>query len=152
MIEQFVDSFKNSARFVIESMAMTNVDYGPVEIVPAGEYIFSGATGLIGYSSGESVRGVLIISFNPECIIGIAGSMLGEVYEELNQGVMDSVGELTNIIMGQAKRELSEKGFSFDMATPLMFKGDSVSVSPVSGGERARVNATTSYGPFLIEW
>ena len=49
--------------------------------------------------------------------------MLFENYTEINDDIVDAVGELTNMIAGQARAQLSQQGMSFDASTPAVVKG-----------------------------
>lgn len=49
--------------------------------------------------------------------------MLQEEFLEVNDEVADCVGELTNMVAGGAKKIMSEQGFDFDMATPVVICG-----------------------------
>ena len=49
--------------------------------------------------------------------------------EKLDAEVADMVGEVTNMICGNAKRDLAERGFEFGMATPIVVSGHQHSIS-----------------------
>ncbi len=78
-------------------------------------------TGLIkidGYA-----HGVIGLSLSESAILKIANNMLFESFTEINEEIKDAVGELTNMIAGQARSGLSEKGFSFQASTPSIVLG-----------------------------
>ena len=45
-------------------------------------------------------------------------NMLGEEIEEMNEEIKDAVGEITNMISGQARKKLDEQGMSLKAAIP----------------------------------
>jgi chemotaxis protein CheX len=47
--------------------------------------------------------------------------MIGEKYDEMNEEVADCVGELTNMISGDARSQLQKVGFDFTAAIPTVF-------------------------------
>ena len=71
-----------------------------------GTYDISAMIGI----SGSSTGGV-VISFPEDVACKIVSRMLGEEISELNQDVSDGIGELVNIIAGNAKRGLVKYGF-----------------------------------------
>jgi len=51
-------------------------------------------------------------------ILKIVSNMLGEEHKHIDEGVKDAVGEMTNMLSGEARKELSEKGHSFKASIP----------------------------------
>lgn len=78
--------------------------------------------GMIGMVSGKIV-GNLTISFEKEAALKIINSMTEESYTEINDEVLDAIGELTNIIYGSAKTVLNQFGYAFEMAIPTVIEG-----------------------------
>jgi len=75
--------------------------------------------GLIGMVSGD-VKGQLAVCFDEDAAIGIVKNLINEEHKEIDDAVMDAIGELTNIIYGCAKKVLNENGFAFKMAIPMV--------------------------------
>jgi len=71
-----------------------------------GTYDVSAIIGI----SGSGTGGV-VMSFPKDVACKIVSRMLGEELMELNQDVSDGLGELVNIITGNAKRGLVKHGF-----------------------------------------
>jgi len=63
--------------------------------------------------TGE-VNGTISCSFTEKSILAIVSNMFGEEMKELNEEIRDAVGEITNMISGQARRELIAIPFSTD--------------------------------------
>jgi len=93
-------------------------------------------TGIIkvdGYANG-----VIDLSLSKGAILKIVNNMLFESYTEINEEIKDAVGELTNMITGQARSSLSEQGFSFQASTPIVITGkdselDHIPSAPILG-------------------
>ncbi|WP_168203967.1 chemotaxis protein CheX [Aliikangiella coralliicola] len=84
------------------------------------------AHGVVSASIGmvsPNAKGSLALSFSKEAILKIISNMLQEEFLEVNDEVADCVGELTNMVAGGAKKIMSEEGFDFDMATPVVVCG-----------------------------
>ncbi len=71
-----------------------------------GTYDVSAIIGI----SGSGTGGV-VVSFPEDVACRIVSRMLGEELTEVNQDVSDGLGELVNIITGNAKRGLVKHGF-----------------------------------------
>ena len=84
----------------------------------SGEGDVSGVLGLTG--NGSKMKGSLTISFTEEAILYIASNMLGEKRTIIDDAVCDAVGEIANVISGQARRELSEKGLDIKASIPTV--------------------------------
>ena len=65
----------------------------------------------------------MAISFTESCICYILTNMFGEEVKGINDEVKDAVGELANMISGDARRMLSEKGISLSAAIPTVVSG-----------------------------
>lgn len=126
LITPFVDATLN----VVKTMASTEAVPGkPVKREDSrtqGEI-----SGLIGMA-GEQLSGNMILSFEKSTILAIVNRMLMESYTEIDDEIVDAVGELTNMITGGAKRSLSESGYQFSMATPIMVVGKGTELKQLS--------------------
>ena len=92
-------------------------------------------SGLIGMV-GENIQGSLSISIDEGLAVEIVEKMLGEKPHGIDADVKDMVGEITNMICGGAKNELSQKGYEFDMATPMVVFGKNHMVSHMVDGKK----------------
>ena len=146
---EFINPFINSALNVLKTMAKTTPNVGKPAVKP-GNRTWGVVTGIIGLA-GETVSGNMVLSFDAPSILRIVSNMLGEEFKEVNNDVVDAVGELTNMISGGAKGELSEKGHKFDMATPIMVTGKDLEIKQLSDIPVITVPFTTDAGKFVIE-
>ena len=79
-------------------------------------------TGVIGFAE-KRISGSVALSFPTKTILKIYELMMGTPVEEINNEVDDIVGELTNIVVGGAKKEFSELGLPFNISLPLVVSG-----------------------------
>ena len=107
-------------------------------------------TGVIGMA-GDKVSGNLCVSFDKESALEIVGNMFGEPFTAINEEIVDAVGEITNMITGGTKKLLAEKGYKFEMATPMMIKGRDVELRFLGGSPVIQVPFATSKGKFVVE-
>ena len=145
----YINPFLEAAKTVIETMAFTPVTAGKPAL-KQDNLTWGVVSGVIGLASAK-LKGNMVLSFDEGSILGIVSKMLGEEFKSVNQDVVDAVGELTNMISGGAKKALSEKGFAFDMALPVMIVGKDVAIVPLSKGPVVAVPFETEKGKFVIE-
>lgn len=81
-------------------------------------------TGIIGLA-GETV-GAVVLSFSRDTAIGIASKMAGKKYLNLSNEVIDIVGELVNIVAGNAKRDLLEFRINISLPGVLIGEGSKI--------------------------
>lgn len=146
---EYINPFLNASVNVIETMAMTKVAPGKPGL-KQGNKSWGTVTGLIGLAS-DKLKGNMIVSFEESAILGFVGRMLGEEYKEVSKDVIDAVGEITNMIVGNAKREFSEKGIVFDMALPVTLVGRDIEISQLTKGPTLTVPFKTDVGGFVVE-
>jgi len=121
---EFINPFINGAMNVMEKMAFLKPKVGKPYLKKGnlGTGDVSGILGLTGIDT--RMRGSLAISFKKGAILKIVSNMLGEKYEEINADVFDAAGEITNMISGQARKELTDKkGYSIEASIPTVVSG-----------------------------
>jgi len=107
-------------------------------------------TGIIGMA-GEQTKGSLAISFLEPTIVHITSQILMEKISQLDETVVDMVGELTNVVSGGAKSILAERGYKFDMAIPTMVVGKNHVITHKTTGPIIVVPFETVAGKFFVE-
>jgi chemotaxis protein CheX len=145
---KFVNPFINATVNVLETMAFTKAEAGKPYL--KNEEVASGdVSGVIGLT-GE-VMGTISVSFTEKSILAIVSNMLGEEIKELNEEIKDAVGEITNMISGQARQELEQLGRSLQAAIPSVIMGKNHSITHVTSHPVVAVPFSTSNGAFTIE-
>ena len=143
-----VNPFINATINVLETMAFIEVTAGKpylkTDLVAIGD--ITGLMGLTGVANGT-----VAVTFQSECILAVVSNMFGEKRDEINSEIIDAVGELTNMISGQARRELEEIGRSFKAAIPSVVSGPKHSITHYTDGPRIAIPFYTSSGDFTIE-
>lgn len=133
---------------VLSTMAMITPQAGK-PFVKKDNIARGDVTGVIGIT-GEK-NGTISVTFTKDCAVSIVKNMLGGDIEDIVQDVKDAVGELTNMISGQARRGLSEMGYVFQAATPTVIMGTNHTIQHVSKGPIMAVPFTTEAGDFTVE-
>ncbi len=146
---EFVNPFLESILGVLQTMASTKATQGKL-FLKGDKNAKGDVTGLIGLT-GEKAKGSLAITFSETAILSIASRMLGEPITSLDDSVADCVGEITNIVTGGAKKLLSEKGYTFELALPTTIIGKGHTITHNTTGKVICVPFETDAGTFVVE-
>ncbi|MFZ5568766.1 MAG: chemotaxis protein CheX [Thermodesulfobacteriota bacterium] len=148
MDAKLINPFINATMNVLETMAFVKCKaekpYLKKDDVAKGD-----VTGVIGIT-GET-NGTIAVTFEEGSILKIVSNMFGETMTVLNSEVADAVGELTNMISGQARRELEEAGRVFEAAIPSVISGKNHMITHYTDGPKIAIPFTTEGGKFTIE-
>ncbi len=106
--------------------------------------------GYLAHRKGET-NGTIAVTFDSGSILKIVSSMFGEDITELNNEIADAVGELTNMISGQARRKLEEDGKLFEAAIPSVVTGANHEITHITEGPIIAIPFHTEAGNFTIE-
>ncbi len=77
-------------------------------------------SGIIGIT-GE-VLGSVVVSFPEKIALALAGSLLGEEMTEVNADCTDAIGEIANMVAGDAKNGFPETNTSVSVPTVIIGK------------------------------
>jgi chemotaxis protein CheX len=107
-------------------------------------------TGIVGLTG--DTNGSLAVSFSEAAILQVVSNMFGEAFKEINDEVSDAVGEITNMICGDARRILAEKGYQFQGAIPTVIDGKNHKICHVFRGPVLVIPFTIGEaGGFFVE-
>jgi chemotaxis protein CheX len=70
--------------------------------------------------------------------------------KEINNEITDAVGEITNMISGQARKELEEIGKLFHGAIPSVISGKNHKLETMTKGPKIAIPFKTDAGSFTI--
>ena len=144
MINPFIKATLN----VLETMAFVKSEaekpYLKKNAVAQGD-----VTGIVGFTG--DTNGTVAVTFDEQCILKIVSNMFGEEMTELNDEIADAVGELTNMISGQARKELAEIGKIFQGAIPSVITGKNHKLETMTKGPKIAIPFKTEFGSFTIE-
>jgi len=147
---EFINPFLSSMLNVMSTMAQMELKPEKPKL-KKGEIAMGDVSGLIGMVSPET-KGSLSITFDAPLALATMKGMVGEAPETVNEEITDLVGEITNMVTGGAKRMLSEKGFEFDMATPVVVSGPNHTIHHKSKGPVVIIALKAEAGKAYIEF
>ncbi len=145
---KLVNPFINATISVLETMAFVTVTAGR-PYLKKDNLAVGDVTGVLGLTG--VANGTISVTFEEKCILAIVSNMFGETMEELNHEIADAVGELTNMISGQARRELDEVGKVFKAAIPSVVTGSNHGITHCTNGPKIAIPFATDCGQFTIE-
>ncbi len=146
----FINPFLTATINTLKVQAQIKTEAGQVYVKKPQEFIQGDISGVIGIVS-ESFNGSVVITFPEKVFLKIISNMLGEEYTKIDNDIVDGAGELTNMIFGQAKVTLNEKGYGIKTAIPSVVTGKDHTLSGLTKGPIVIVPFTTEFGPFFVE-
>lgn len=104
-------------------------------------------SGIIGLSG--TAKATIVINASTELVFKVAENFLGDLPTEINADVIDIVGELANMIGGNAKERMQDSGLSLGL--PTVVAGEDHVVSYGSGITLEYIEFESDAGPLCIE-
>ncbi len=144
LINPFIEATLN----VLGTMASTKAEAGKPYLKE--DHLARGdVSAIIGLTGGA--KGTISVSFTEKSILSIVSNMFGEDMKELNDEIKDAVGEITNMISGQARQKLDEQGKSFKAAIPTVIMGKNHTITHITKDPIIAIPFSTDNGEFTIE-
>ncbi len=128
------------------------------QIVPTREKLFIkkrdseeiyGISGIIGLK-GE-MYGTVILNFPEQIAIRMVSKIAGEEQKNITATVVDGVGEILNIIAGDAKNRLVQKGYKFDIGLPKIVTGRNYVNAQKKSDHCIVITFISPFGKFSLE-
>lgn len=114
MNANIINAFMDSTVNVIKTMAFIDSTAG-APYLKKDDAAHGDVSGIIGFTG--SVVGSMAVSFSEKCILKIVSSMLGEEYSTITRDIEDAVGEITNMISGDARKRLQSEKLTISEST-----------------------------------
>ena len=127
-------------------------DYLELEVESGSPYVLedpqaldevSGIIGLAGETTGS-----VVLSFSRDTAIKIISKFAGHTYQALGSDVLDGVGELINIVAGNAKKDLVD--FKIVISSPGVITGNDYRIHWPEQVPVISVPFSTSAGEFTL--
>lgn len=84
----------------------------------------SGIMGLVG-----DRKGTVTVGLSDKGAIFVLQTLLGDTAESVTPDVVDAVGELTNIVSGQARKEFEKAGLNLKASIPTVVVGHNLEIN-----------------------
>ncbi len=139
----YISSFVDSAENVMEGIISSGIRRGEITLEDS---LFARGISATIFLVG-SVDGRVVLDLEPSVAKKIAGSMNNVEFDRVDHLVLDTICELTNIIIGKAVTALNNKGFRFRPSPPCFFIGEKV----YFGLEALSISLSTEWGELYIK-
>ncbi|PLX66778.1 MAG: chemotaxis protein CheX [Denitrovibrio sp.] len=148
MKAEYVNPFITATSEVFKTMVGIEPERGQL-YVKADEklsYDISGVIGLAGQASG-----FVIISMSERLAFKVLENFLGETKTEVDDDVMDAIGEILNMIAGGAKQIFSKNGIRFKISIPNVVVGKDHKVGKQKNVQCLGMSFNVGDDSFVIE-
>lgn len=143
---EFINPFIIAVSKTLETMVGCKVVREP-PLVKKGKSALHPVSGIIGLSG--TIVGTVVLTMSEALALKCASTMLMEEYTEFNSDVFDTVGELTNIIAGNAKAQLEE--YKLSLSLPNVIYGKEAELLFPERCTPISIPFQTDFGPMAIE-
>lgn len=145
---EYINPFIEATVYVFRTMANANPVRGPVKL-ERGAFPSHDVSAIIGLS-GET-RGSLVLSMPRSVASRLVGQMLPPGSTLTDRDIADGVGEMANIISGNAKKQFSEMGYKVFISIPTVVVGHSQMIWRSEDMPRVSVAFTSEVGGFTVD-
>ncbi|MCG3210035.1 MAG: hypothetical protein FOGNACKC_03664 [Anaerolineae bacterium] len=143
---QFLNPFIEAAFMVLETEVGISAKRGPLSLRRSAATA-DDITVLV--SMVGQVNGVVLYGLSETTAIAIVSKILDQPFDEFDSLAQSGIGELGNVITGQAGKRLAEAGFDSKISPPTMVMGKGTLISTLDF-ERLHVPLETEIGPIQI--
>ena len=143
---EFINPFIIAVSKTLETMVGCKVTREPPQLKKEKAALFP-VSGIIGLSG--VVVGTVVLTMSEALALKCASAMLMEEYTEFDHDVFDAVGELTNVIAGNAKAQLEE--YSLSLSLPNVIYGKDAELRFPERCQPISIPFRTDHGPMAIE-
>jgi chemotaxis protein CheX len=143
---ELINPFLTAASDVFRTMLNCELTRGALSLKSTNtpEYEVSGLIGLSG-----KCQGMVVFSLGRDTALRATEVMLGQRPDSLNADVVDTVGELANMIAGAAKARLEQ--YELSISLPSVICGKHHSISFPSNSKPIVLPFQSKIGPVCIE-
>lgn len=146
---EYINPFIASVDELFGTMLGCPVQRGKLALAPSSTIGPEQVAALIGLSG--PMRGTVVLAFPVATALKIAGRLIGEDPQEIDEEALDAVAEVVNIVAGGAKSRLSQgSGPPMDLGLPTTIVGDRYSVVPPSEASWIELPFDSELGGFLL--
>ena len=142
---RYINPFLNAVTNVFETMIDIPLQIGKpaLKAEPMPMYDISGIIGLSG-----GVTGCVVINLSESIALQLASALLDESYSEMDDDCTDAIGEIANMIAGNAKNEFP--GSDSDISVPSIVIGKHKVAYP-KGTPIISIPCRTDAGDFCVD-
>ncbi len=123
---KYINPFITATQFVFKTMLFMDVKLNK-PIFKTEKKTSGDVTGIMGLVGDR--KGTITISFREKGAIFVYETLFGDQCSGVTPDVIDAIGELTNIISGQSRKELEKVGINLKASIPMVVVGKEVEMN-----------------------
>ena len=145
---EWINPFIEATENIISTVAMVKIKRGKLALKEDStvEYDVSGIIGI----TGEAI-GSIALSFPKKTALAIVTNFIGEDVVGIDNDTIDAIGELTNMIAGNAKKTFSDKGIRIKISIPNVVVGKNHTIASPRGTPSIIIPFESSVGELAIQ-
>ena len=143
-----INAFLDSSIHVLKTMAFMDATAGK-PFLKKDKLAIGDVSGIIVFSG--SMQGSLAVSFSDTCILKVASNMLGKEINSIDRLVLDTAGEFTNMISGDARKRMQSKGLIVTAGIPSVISGNCLEIDHILNGPSIIIPFNTAFGSFVVD-
>ncbi|OGH02116.1 MAG: hypothetical protein A2600_07335 [Candidatus Lambdaproteobacteria bacterium RIFOXYD1_FULL_56_27] len=147
---EYINPFIIATKKVLSTMAFMESKPGRPALKEESSTKALGELSAVIELTGES-KGSIGISFSKSCILAVAQQMFGQEYADIDDEIVDMVGEIVNMVSGEARRELAKLGFHFSAGIPVTYRGLDHEIKHFVDARIILIPFETKSGKYYIE-
>ena len=147
MKEEYVNSFLVPARLVWKKELGDDLEVASAEVV-SHQFTTDAITAIIGVSG--RLEGNVLYGFTEESGQKVVSTMVGEQVEDIRNDLgLSALGEIANMITGNAATQLAQAGYPCQISPPVVVEPKG-SRFTIKGTSQILVTFTSSHGPLSV--
>lgn len=123
---KYINPFIVAAQSVFKTMLGMEVNLNK-PVLKTDRKTSGDVTGIMGLVGDR--KGTITISFREKGAMFVFQTLIGDDCSSVTPDVVDSIGELTNIISGQARKEFEKAGINLKASIPMVVVGKEVEMN-----------------------
>lgn len=146
MKAEYINPFVSALQTTFSTMLSCEIERGALSLREGRQshYEISGVIGLSGRAAGT-----VVVSLSREVALGAASKLLLTECKEVDDDVVDAVGELANMVGGSAKAKLED--FNLSLSLPNVIVGENHEIRFPSSAPQIVIPYTCEWGKFALE-
>lgn len=146
-IDKVGDAIQQTFSSILSTnLQMIEVHDGPIENPPKN-------ISAIVVLKNPDIQGTLCLGMPTETAFQIFSKFYGAKIEQIDERILDGVGEVTNMVFGLLKKDLNKEGFDFEMFIPTVIVGNEFNfISGLKGaGHTVTLHFESTEGGFWVQ-
>ena len=147
MKQEYVNSFLTPAMHVWEKELGEELQVAGTDLV-SNQFTTDDITAIIGVSG--TLEGNVLYGFTVDTAHAVVSRMLGEEVKSISDEIgLSALGEIANMITGNAATRLSQSGYPCNISPPVIIEPSGSRFTTV-GGPQIRVSFSSALGYFTV--